>query len=253
MKLGDKVALVTGGAHRLGRAIALALAEQGVHIALHYGASKVAARQTAGEIAGLGFDVDIFHADLSEPAQIARLIDHVGERFARLDILINSAASFEHQPIDEITPEDWDSVMAVNLRAAFFASQRAARLMRATRRDSAGLIVNIADLSGVHAWVGHAQHGVSKAGLIHLTKTLARELGPDIRANAIIPGAILPPPDMDPASDEWQRAGERNVLRRVGSPDDVGRAVVFLAESDFITGAVIPVDGGESLLGPIGR
>ncbi len=253
MDLRDKVALVTGGAHRLGRAIGLALAQQGAHIALHYGSSRVAARQTATEIAALGFEVDIFHADLSEPGQIERLFGHVGQRFKRLDILVNSAATFERQPLTAIKSGDWDQVMAVNLRAPFLASQHAARLMRASPRREPALIVNIADLSGVHPWIEYAHHSVSKAGLIHLTRALARELAPAIRANAIIPGMILPPPDVDPASGEWQRAGERNLLRRVGRPEDVGRAVVFLAESDFITGAVIPVDGGEGLLGPIGH
>jgi len=252
MKLTDRVALVTGGAHRLGRAIALALAERGALIALHYDTSRVAARQTAGEIAAHGFDVEIFQADLSEPSQIAKLISRVGKRFGRLDILVNSAASFERRDFDEITAGDWDAVMALNVRAAFLTSQHAVPLMRASTYQPT-LIVNIADLSGLYPWLGYAHHSVSKAALIHLTKSLARELAPDIRANAIIPGAILPPPDIDAASPEWQGAGKRNLLKRVGDPADIGRAVVFLAESDFITGAIIPVDGGESLLGPVGH
>ena len=253
MNLNGRVVLVTGAAHRIGRAIALSFAQQGAQIALHYGASKVAARQTAGEFATLGFNVEIFHAELSDSNQIDKLFSQVEKQFGKLDVLVNSAASFQSEPIENISPDEWDAVLAVNLRAPFLASQHAAKLMRASARDLPALILNIADLSGIHPWVGHAHHGVSKAGLIHLTRTLARELAPDIRANAIIPGAILPPPDVDFTSDEWQQIIERNLLRRTGTPEDVGRTAVFLAESDFITGAIVPVDGGESLLGPVGH
>jgi pteridine reductase len=251
MNLQDKVALVTGAAHRVGKAIALALAQEGAHIVLHYGASVDAARRTADEIAALGVEVFPFQADLANPAQIAVLFDAVRGRFGRLDVLVNSASSFEHRPFDEITADDWDRVMAVNLRAPFLCSQHASRLMRIEPREhhEAGLIINIADLIGVNAVPGYTQHGVSKAGLIHLTKIAARELAPDIRVNAVVPGPVMAPAGMDPQGRDWERIWRRVPLNRPGDPSDVGRAVVFLAASDYMTGAVIPVDGGEGIMG----
>lgn len=253
MNLSGSVALVTGGAQRLGRAIALALAREGTSISLHYGASAGAAHQTAAEIAALGVEVEPFQADLADPAQITGLIDALEARFGRLDVLVNSAASFQKQSFAEITADDWDRVLAVNLRAPFLLSQAAARLMRSAGRDAPALIVNLADLSGVHAWKGYAHHAVSKAGLIHLTKVAARELAPDVRVNAIVPGPILPPPGVDETSQRWREIAGRTPLGRAGTAEDVGRAVIFLAQGDFITGVILPVDGGEGLLGPVGH
>lgn len=252
MELENKVALVTGSAHRVGKAIALALARQGAHIVVHYGTSEDEARDTVREIKSLGVDAISVQADLRNPDAIAALFETMQERFDRLDILVNSAASFVKQPFDQIGLDDWKDVFQANLRAPFLLSQRAARLMRATRRpaDQPALIVNIADLSGVFAWRGYVQHGVSKAGLIHLTHVMARELAPGIRVNAIAPGLILPPPGMDPDGERWQQMGQSVPLGRPGNPDDVGETVVFLARSDYITGALIPVDGGEHLIGP---
>lgn len=253
MELGGQVALVTGGAHRLGRAIALALAGAGALIALHYHKSAEAAEQTAQAIRDAGSDVCLIEADLAEPQSITDIIDKIEKHFGRLDVLVNSAATFQKVPVDEIKLDDWDQVLAVNLRAPFFLSQQAARLMRLSKRESPAAIVNIADLSGVHAWAGYAHHGASKAGLIHLTRLLARELAPQVRVNAIVPGAILPPPGMKADSPAWRKMSERNPLQRAASAGDIGRVVVFLAEEDFITGVVLPVDGGEGLLGPVGH
>jgi pteridine reductase len=253
MKLAGSVALITGGAQRVGKGVALALAREGAQIALHYGMSGDAAAHTAAEIANLGVEAFPIQADLFEPSAIEALMEAVSTHFGRLDVLVNSAAGFEKGAFDEISADDWDRVLAVNLRAPFMLSQRAARLMRSTTRDSAGLIVNIADLSGVQAWVGSAHHAVSKAGLIHLTKVAARELAPHIRVNAILPGSILPPPGVDEASERWRETTRRIPLERAGSPDEVGQAVVFLAQNDFITGAILAVDGGQSLLGPVGH
>jgi NAD(P)-dependent dehydrogenase (short-subunit alcohol dehydrogenase family) len=253
MKLTGSIALVTGAAHRVGKAIAVELAREGGHIALHYGTSGDAARNTAAEIAKLGVEAFPIQADLSKPASIEALLASVSDHFGRLDVLVNSAASFEKRAFDDITAEDWDRVLAINLRAPFLVTQMATRLMNQAKRDAAGLVVNIADLSGVQAWVGYAHHGVSKAGLIHLTKIAARELAPGIRVNAIVPGAILPPPGVDADSPEWRNAARHVPLQHAGSPQDVGRSVVFLAQNDFITGAILPVDGGADLLGPLGH
>jgi NAD(P)-dependent dehydrogenase (short-subunit alcohol dehydrogenase family) len=255
MNLTGKVALVTGGAHRVGKAIALALAREGAHLVLHYGTSAGAAQQTAEEIAALGVDALPVQADLSDPAAIDALFQTVNDHFGRLDMLVNSASNFMKQPFDEITLDDWKDALQVNLRAPFLCTQRAARLMNMTPRpaDEPALIVNIADLSGVFPWSSFVQHGVSKAGLIHLTHITARELAPDIRVNAVVPGAVLPPVGMEPDSPRWAYLGERVPLKRTGHPDYVGQTVIFLAKNDYITGAVIPVDGGEHLIGPPGN
>jgi NAD(P)-dependent dehydrogenase (short-subunit alcohol dehydrogenase family) len=255
MELEGKVALVTGAAHRVGRGIALALASEGIHIILHYRTSVEDARQTASEISRMGTDVLPVQADLSEPAQIAMLFDAAKDHFGRLDILVNSAASFERSTFHKITFRDWDRVMAINLRAPFLCSQHAVRLMDSYPRsfEESALIVNIADGSGTRPWSGYIHHGVSKAGLIHLTRVAALELSPTIRVNAIIPGPILPPAGMEPEGEAWKHMNARIPLRHSGDPDDIGQAVVFLAANDYITGAVLPVDGGEGLLGTQAR
>jgi NAD(P)-dependent dehydrogenase (short-subunit alcohol dehydrogenase family) len=253
MNLQGKVALVTGAAHRVGKAIALALAHEGAHIVVHYGSSEQAAQETAREIAALGVRAVPVQADLRDVAQIEGLFQAVQREFGRLDVLVNSAASFVKQPFDAITVDDWKNVMQTNLRAPFLCTQRAARLMRASSRpdDEPAAIVNIVDLSGIFPWRGFVQHGISKAGLIHLTQIAAYELAPGVRVNAVAPGAILPPPGMAPDSDAWRKLGERTPLARTGHPDYVGQTVVFLAQNDYITGAVIPVDGGEHLIGTV--
>ncbi|GAB4482434.1 MAG: 3-oxoacyl-ACP reductase FabG [Anaerolineae bacterium] len=251
MDLKGKVALVTGAAHRVGRAIALALAREGAHVVVHYGGSSEAAARTQAEIAARGVEAVTVSANLADPAAIAALFETTADRFGRLDVLVNSAARFDKRAFDAITLEDWERSMAVNVRAPFLAMQHAARLMRAAARpaDQPALIVNIADLSGVYPWRDYVQHGVSKAGLLHLTKIGARELAPHVRVNAIIPGPILPPPGMDPASTNWQETVQAVPLQREGGAEVIGETVVFLARNDFITGAVINVDGGEGLLG----
>ncbi|HMM29625.1 MAG TPA: SDR family oxidoreductase [Aggregatilineaceae bacterium] len=251
MDLEHKVALVTGGAHRVGKAIALALADAGAHVVIHYGSSEAEAHETVRELKSRGVQALAVQADLGDPAAIKRLFEAVSERFNRLDILVNSAANFVKQPFDEVTLDDWKTVMQVNLRAPFFCTQQAARLMRAVHRpaDQPAAIVNISDLAGVYPWRDFVQHGVAKAGLIHLTKISARELGPDVRVNAITPGAILPPSNLSPDSPRWKRMGESVPLLRTGHPDYVAQTAIFLAQNDYITGAVIPVDGGEHLIG----
>lgn len=251
MNLEDSVSLVTGAARRLGKQIAASLARRGSHVAVHYGSSRAPAEEAAAEFRGLGVDAEPFGADLTSPAEIDRLFRQIGDRFGRLDVLVNSAASFERGAFEEIGCEAWDEVLALNLRGPFLCLQRAARLIRATRRaDGApGVVVNIADLSGMLAWSEQAHHGASKAALLHLTRLAARDLAPDVRVNAVVPGAILPPPGMAPDDPEWRATVDRLPLRRAGSGDEVGEAVAFLAGNDFVTGATLVVDGGESLLG----
>jgi NAD(P)-dependent dehydrogenase (short-subunit alcohol dehydrogenase family) len=246
-----KIALVTGAARRLGRTIATTLGRAGSHVVVHYSSSHQEAEETAAEIRELGVEVLLQRADLSQPAEIDALIDAVGERFGSLDILVNSAASFVRRPFAQITAAEWDTVLAVNLRAPFLCTQRAAALMAASERSirEPGLVVNMVDMSAVQAWPGYAHHGVSKAGLLHLTSVAARELAPEIRVNAIIPGPILPPHGMEVGSDEWRRHGERVPLERTGSPEQIGETVLFLTRNDYVTGETIFVDGGEHLVG----
>ncbi len=241
---------MTGAAKRVGRAIALALGRRGARLAVHYGSSREAAEETVEELAGEGVEALAVSADLARPAAIDRLFEEVAGRFGGLDVLVNSAASFESAPFDEITSEEWDRVLAVNLRAPFLCTQRAARLMRTTERpgSSPGLVVNITDLSALGVWRGYCHHAISKAGLAHLTRVSSWELAPAVRVNAIAPGAILPPPGVDPASAEWQARGEQVPLGTVGSPERVAATVVFFAENDFVNGVVVPVDGGEHLI-----
>lgn len=251
MQLKGRVALVTGAAHRLGKAVGTALAEQGCHLVVHYGRSEEEALQTVDEISALGVDATAIGADLSREGEIERLFSRLESHFGGLDILVNSAASFERQPFESVSAEDWDRVLALNLRAPFLCTQRAARLMRDGNRDEEmpGLVVNLVDLSAISVWPGYVQHGVSKAGLLHLTRVAARDLAPGVRVNAILPGAVLPPPGVDPGSGEWRQMGERLPVGRTGDPSQVGQTAVFLAQNDFITGEVILVDGGEHLLG----
>lgn len=245
MNLEGKVALVTGGAHRVGKAIALALAGEGAHVLVHYGGSEDAAAQTVEEIAALGVISVKAQADLSQPGDIERLFTAARAHFGRLDVLVNSAASFLKKDFFETTLDDWDSVMAVNLRAPFLCSQLAARLML---EGEGGAIINVADLIGLKPRRSFAAHSVSKAGLIMLTRVMALSLGPGIRINAVAPGAILPPATLE--RDTWDRMGNELPLQRTGNPTNVQQAVLSLIQNDFMTGHLLVVDGGESLLGP---
>jgi NAD(P)-dependent dehydrogenase (short-subunit alcohol dehydrogenase family) len=246
-----KTALVTGAARRLGRTIATTLGRAGCHVVVHYSSSQREAEETADEIRELGVEVALERADLGLPAEVDALFRAVGERFGSLDILVNSAASFVRRPFAEITVAEWDRVLAVNLRAPFLCTQRAAELMTGSERPAGepGLVVNMVDLSAVQAWPGYTHHGVSKAGLLHLTGIAARELAPGVRVNAIVPGPILPPPGMEVGSEEWRRHGKRVPLERTGDPEQIGETVLFLTRNDFVTGETIFVDGGEHLVG----
>ncbi len=247
MKLTGRTALVTGAAKRIGRAIAQTLGTAGARVVVHYGASADEAVATVDEFATLGIEAHAISADLSRPAEIERLFAEVAERFGGLDVLVNSAASFRSTPFDEIGVEEWDAVQAVNLRAPFLCTQLGARLMRSVERSdgSPGAVVNLTDLSALGVWRGYAHHSVSKAGLAHLTRVAAWELAPEVRVNAIAPGAILPPPGVPLDSPQWQVRGAQVPLGRVGSPERVAEAALFLVENDFVNGVLLPVDGGE--------
>ena len=251
MDLEGRVALVTGGGHRLGKAITEALAEAGCQLVVHYGESGEAAEATVTDLASRGVEAIAVGADLEVETRIEEMFDQVEERFGRLHILINSAATFLKSPLGELQAEDWDRVMAVNLRAPFLCMRQAIPLLRAAERHDGApaAVINVADLSGIQPWPGYAHHGASKAGLLQLTRAAARELAPEIRVNAVVPGPVLPPPGVSPEVSEWQDLVSGLPAGRCGRPAEVGSAVVFLAGNDFILGETLCIDGGEHLIG----
>ena len=243
MDLRGRTALVTGAARRVGRAIALHLAERGAHLAVHHHQSVAAAESAAAEIVTRGGRAHVVQSDLSDPNAAIRLVDDVVSAFGSLDILVNSAAVMQRTPFGSVTAAEWDAMMALNVRAPFLLAQAAApHLARAT---GGGAIVNIADLAAFETWPAYVPHGVSKAGIVYLTRALARLLAPAVRVNAVAPGAVLPPADWGPAQVERLRAS--TPLQRIGDPIDVARAVAFLLESDYVTGETILVDGGRHI------
>ena len=237
-----KVALVTGGAVRLGRAVTLGLAEAGYDLMIHYHSSEGPARETAREVEALGRRACTVRADLAGGAGVGRVVDAVSRAYGRLDLLVNGAASFEQADLLDVDEEAWDRVMATNLKGPFLLVRAAASLLR----DSRGSIVNMVDLSAFQPWIRYPHHGVSKAGLMHLTRVLARVMAPHVRVNAIAPGTILLPDGATEAKRQW--ATENSLLKRVGTPEDVARTIIFMTETDFVTGAVYFVDGGRALV-----
>lgn len=230
VKKRARVALVTGGAVRLGRAIALALARDGMRVAIGYHRSALAARATIRELRECGTDAAAFRTDLRSPRQAVRLVAATVARFGRLDVLVNSAALFRRTPLPTTTPAEYDALLDLNLRGAFFCAQAAARHMRA------GHIVNIGDAGGDHPWAGYIPYALSKAGIAELTRALAVALRPRIAVNCVAPGPVLRPPGFPIA--RWER------LRCSVSagPEDVARAVLFFATCPrSITGRILVV------------
>lgn len=237
----QRVALVTGGGRRLGRAIALASAEAGYDVMVTYRTSAGGAREVAALVAAMGRRCTAVRADMGDPGDISRLAGSLRDTYGRLDLLVNSAATFASAPLLDVDAEAWNAVMDVNVRGPHLLVRAVAPLLR----DSVGSVVNLTDLSAFQPWTEYPHHAVSKAALAHLTRVQARALAPEIRVNAVAPGAVLPPPDYPRERIEALRA--RTPLRRLGTPDDVVRAVLFLADAPFVTGQILVVDGGRSL------
>ena len=232
------VALVTGAAHRVGRALAVGLAHDGYDIALHFHASASKVGEAEEAIAAEGGRATLFQSDLRESDAPARLVVDVVQAVRRLDVVVNSAAVMIRMPIGEITATDWDNVLDLNLRAPFLIAQEAARHL-----PDGGSIINIADLAAFEIWPGYLPHGVSKAGVVYLTRALARLLAPRIRVNAIAPGTVLLPENFDPVFAAHLTAS--TPLRRDGSPEDVVEAMRYLLKATYVTGDTIIVDGGR--------
>lgn len=243
MIVRERVVLVTGGAQRIGRCLAVRLAQRGARLALSYRTSAAAATATVKMLERCGVRALAVQADVSKPADVRRLIDRVHRRYGRLDVLVNNAANFERTPYRRLSERDWDAALDVNLKGSFLCALYASRLMRAQRT---GKIINIADWAGVRPYRDYLPYCVSKAGVIALTKALAKELAPRIQVNAIAPGPILPPKALDAAGRS--RVARRTLVKRWGSPDDIANTVLFLIEgTDFMTGSVVFVDGGQLL------
>ena len=242
MELRGRVALVTGAGRRLGRELARALAGRGMTLAVHHHASAQGAESLRAEIAAAGGRAECFSADLSDAHAARSLPQRVVEAFGGLDVLVNSAAVMHRLDFERTTPEQYDAILHLNLRSVFFCTQGAAAALRAAR----GKVVNLADLAGLQPWPGFAAHSISKAGVIMLTKVLARSLAPEVTVNAIAPGAVLVPEDYD--EEERRRLARATPLGRLGSPRDVVGAMLYLLEAgDFVTGEVLSVDGGRLL------
>ena len=239
-----RVALITGAAHRIGATIARHLHQRGLNIVLHYRHSRESAEALAGALNEERADsVFLVEADLLDSRALAPLVERAGERWGRLDVLVNNASSFYPTPLGEVSETQWDDLMGTNLKAPFFLSQAAAPHLRAQR----GCIVNIVDIHASKPLKGFPVYSIAKAGLQMLTLSLARELGPEIRVNGIAPGAILWPENELDAEAKAQII-DRTALKRQGSPEEIAKAVGFMIfDADYISGQVLCVDGGRTL------
>ncbi|HLK49549.1 MAG TPA: SDR family oxidoreductase [Bryobacteraceae bacterium] len=234
--LSGKVILVTGAARRIGRGIALRLAQEGARVAIHYGGSEAEARRTAAECGGAG----LFRANLESVAEIERMFRDLEQRLGRLDGLVNNAGRFTRFDPLSITEKDWDWIHSVNLKAVFFCCQNGARLMQKT---GGGRIVNISSLGGIRPWAQHAHYCASKAGVIMLTRALAKAFAPRITVNSVAPG-VIPFEDID---EGGKRLIAVTPAQRGGTPAEVAEAVVyFLKATEFVTGQLLAIDGGLS-------
>jgi NAD(P)-dependent dehydrogenase (short-subunit alcohol dehydrogenase family) len=243
MNLNGKVAVVSGGAVRLGRALTLALAASGCHVFIHYGRSEEAARRTQADAIRHGVDAAVYAADLTEVAETQGIIGAAVAHFGRVDILINNAAIFLPGGLSETSVATWESQFAVNLRAPFLLSQGFAAQLAPGGR---GKIINVGDARIFRPAAEHLAYRLTKAALLTLTQSLAQALAPRITVNAVALGAILPPADKDPAYLE-ELAHSQIPLRRPGKPDHAAASVLHLLQQDFLTGVILPVDGGQFL------
>jgi pteridine reductase len=244
--MADRVALITGGARRVGAAICRRLHAQGVDLMVHYRRSAPEARALQSELNTVREDsVALVQADLLQLAALPEMVAETIRRFGRLDILINNASSFFPSPVGEIGEREWDDLIGTNLKTPLFLSQAAAPHLKRAH----GCIVNIVDIHADRPMRNYVVYSAAKGGLLALTRSLAGELGPEVRVNAVSPGIIMWPED-ERWSDELarQRLVQTTLLKRVGDPDDIARTVNFLVfDAPYITGQIIPVDGGRSI------
>lgn len=237
-----ELAVVTGGAVRVGKEIALTLASAGYAVGLHYHSSRPEAEKTAQEIEEHGAPVFLLQADLTDQAEIDDCFAKISALPFALSVLVNSAAVMPHGDLRSLSVVEWDDTLNLNLRAPWLTSKAAAGLME----ERGGVIINISDTGAGKVWTGFPAYTISKAGLEVLTKLLARTLAPKIRVNAIAPGLVLS--SADTSSEEWQRLVNRLPVKHAGTPAAVAEAVLFLIENRYITGEIVHVDGGYQLI-----
>lgn len=242
MELRNATALITGGAHRLGRAITLALAQAGANVVINYHRSAAAAEETAAAARAAGVRALLLPADMADGGQVEGAVTQVYDTFARIDLLVANAGAFRRTPFATLTDRDWDDMTRANLDTFL----RPARIIgRHMYEQGHGCIIAMADVAGLRPWAGYAPYSVAKSGVIALAQSLAVELAPRVRVNAIAPGPILFPVDQDDAA--YQREIARTLLARPGDASNISDAVLFLARNDYVTGIVLPVDGGRLL------
>lgn len=239
---GRKRALVTGGTRRLGRAIVEGLAAHAFDVAVHYRSDESGAREVLDALRAAGAEGVALQADLAEPEACGRLVEAAEDALGGLDLLVNNAAIFERTPLDTMNADDFDRHWNANARSVYLLTLDAGRRMKARGR---GVVVNIADTAGLRPWPAFIPYSASKAAVVSLTLGFARALAPEVRVNAIAPGPMLPPAGTSPEQGEKAVAG--TLLKRWGEPRDIADAVVYLATAPYVTGVVLPVDGGRSL------
>ncbi len=240
MKIGGCAALVTGGAHRVGKAIVLELARAGADVVILYNSSGAAAAETADEVEALGAGATTVQCDVSDLRAVQRMAEYVRERYGRLSVLVNSADWFGQDPFPTESYETWHRILDITVNGSFYVSNELAPLLL---EQPEAAIVNIVDLSVWHAWPNFTGHAVAKSAVLALTRQMALELAPTVRVNAVAPGPVLPPPHY--TAERVRRSSSRTLLNRWGKAEDVAHAVRFLVESSFTTGEVVRVDGGE--------
>lgn len=242
MEIAGKTALVTGGAHRVGKSIALMLAGCGANVVVNYHRSAAEAAQTVVEIEARGVQAMAVQADVAELEQVEAMARAALARFGTVDIVVNCADLLEQTPFPLEDVEVWRRVTRTAIDGAFYVCNALAPAMLAR---GSGVIVNLVDLSAFLPWPRFTAHAVAKAGLLALTRQLALDLAPTVRVNAVAPGPVLPAPHHDEA--RIAASARKTLLQRVGSPEDVARAVRYLVEAEYVTGEVMMVDGGESI------
>ncbi len=240
MKVEGRTALITGGAHRVGKAITLALARAGANVVVNYHSSAQSAEATVAEVRSLGVDALAVQADVADLEQVQALVSQARERFGTVDILVNAASLWRKTPFPMADLTDWHRVTGILIDGSMYCANLVAPMML---DRGEGAIVNIVDLSAWQPWPDYGAHSVGKAALLALTRQLALELAPVVQVNAVAPGPVLPPPGYD--EGQIARVASRTLKNRWGTPDDVADAVLYLVQADYVTGEVIAVDGGE--------
>ena len=242
MDLENKVALVTGAGVRIGQAVAVKLGQLGMRLVIHYHHSEEGAKQTIQRLPGKNSRHLVLQADLKDVSAIKELVHKSEKQVGPVSVLVNNAAEFFPTPLFSVAEKEWDHLLALNLKAPFFLSQALGEKMKSSGE---GKIINMVDVSADRPWNSFLPYCASKAALISLTKGLARALSPEVQVNGIAPGTVLPPPEHNEM--DLTASVENSLLKRIGKAEDIVKAVEYLLQSDFVTGTILPVDGGRSI------